>query len=92
MNEIERARLRALWAAVLTCAVSDLLGKADRPAESAARWIFEPSAGGAWPSFDSVCDILDIDSGQVRSRCRKMLARRADGVAVRDLLPRLRNV
>lgn len=86
MNEYERARLRALWAAVLATAIVDFLGDSHR--DSAEHWIFDapPLGGGVVNSFGSVCDLLDIDAGRVRSRVRMMRDAVSGGSTLRDVL------
>lgn len=71
------AGFRKLWARVIQRAVYDWVEYRDstklekrKIAESAEAWLFKPNA--LFNSFENVCDILGIDSTQVRERARRI--------------------
>jgi len=84
----EQKQLRALWAAVLYLAIQDVLVSGSRRgsnAKSAERWIFE--AGHESNGFECICEILDIDPGQVRAKVHAMMDQAAGGVPRRNIIP-----
>lgn len=66
LNEQIISKYRDLWAAVLEQAIQDVFDRDVTEKRDAKRWI--KSDDPDFPSFVSVCILLDLDPGKVRRR------------------------